>query len=87
MMTKFNKDMYARMRGKKDEPLSAIGAKTVHVTERGAPISSVPPSTPTLGTVGIASPTPSIEELTSQHKRPRTGDKQKEKVDSRSSSV
>ena len=87
MMTKFNKDMYARMRGKKDEPLSATGAKTVHVTERGAPISSVPPSTPTLGTVGIASPTPLIEELTSQHKRPRTGDKQKEKVDSRSSSV
>ena len=87
MTTKFNKDMYARMRGKKDEPLSAIGAKTARVTERGAPISSVPPSTPTLGTVGIASSTPSIEELTSQHKRPRTGDKQKEKVDSRSSSV
>ena len=82
MMTKFNKDMYARMRGKKDEPLSAIWAKTVHVMERGAPISSVPPSTPTLGTVGIASPTPSIEELTPQHKRPRIGDKQKEKVDS-----
>ena len=87
MTTKFNKDMYARMRGKKDEPLFAIGAKTVRVTKRGAPISLAPPSTPTLGTVGTTSPTPSVEELTPRHKRPRTGDKQKEKVDSRSSSV
>ena len=77
MTTKFNKDMYARIRGKKDEPLSAIGAKTVRVMERGAPISSALPSTPTLGTVGTASPTPSVEELTPQHKRPRIGDKQK----------
>ena len=58
MTTKFNKDMYAQMRGKKDEPLSAIGAKAIHVMERGAPISSVLPFTPTIGTVGIASPTP-----------------------------
>ena len=77
MTTKFNKDMYARMRSKKDEPLSAIGAKTVRVMERGGPISSALPSTPTLGTVGTASPTPSVEELTPQHKRPRIGDKQK----------
>ena len=87
MTTKFNMDMYAQMRGKKDEPLSAIGAKTVRVTERGNPISLAPPSTPTLRMVGIASPTPSVEELTPWHKRPRTGDKQKEKADSRSSSV
>ena len=77
MTTKFNKDMYARIRGKKDEPLSAIGAKTVRVMERGAPISSALPSTPTLGTVGTASPTPSVEELTPRHKRLRIGDKQK----------
>ena len=82
MTTKFNKDMYTRMRSKMDEPLSTIGAKSIHVTERGAPILLVLPSTPTLRTVGTASPTPSMEELTPQHKRPRTGDKQKEKVDS-----
>ena len=29
MTTKFNKDMYAKMRAKKDEPLSNIGKKTV----------------------------------------------------------
>ena len=27
MTTKFNKDMYAKMRSKKDEPLSNIGKK------------------------------------------------------------
>ena len=87
MTTKFNKDMYARMRSKKDEPLSVIGAKFIHVMERGAPILATLPFTPTLGTVGIASPTPSVEELTPRHKRPRTKDKKKEKVYSRSSSV
>ena len=35
MTTKFNKDMYARMRGKKDEPLSALGTKSVRITDRG----------------------------------------------------
>ena len=87
MTTKFNKYMYAWMKGTKDEPLFAIGAKTVRVTKRGAPIYSAPPSTPTLGTVGTASLTPLVEELTPRHKRPRIGDKQKEKVDSRSSSI
>ena len=32
MTTKFNKDIYVKMRSKKDEPLSNIGKKTVHVT-------------------------------------------------------
>ena len=44
MMTKFNKDMYARMRNKKDEPLFAIGTKSVPITDRGAPILAVLPS-------------------------------------------
>ena len=87
MTTKFNKDMYDRMRSKKDEPLSAIGAKSVRVTERGAPILATLPSTLAVGTVGTASPAPSVEELTPRHKRPKAGDKQKEKVDSRSSNV
>ena len=64
MRMKFNKDMYARMRNKKDESLSTIGAKSVRVTERGAPILAAFPSTLILGTGGIALPTPSVEELT-----------------------
>ena len=64
MTTKFNKDMHARMRNKKDEPLSAIGTKSVRITERGALILAVLPSTLTPVTVGIASPTPSMKELT-----------------------
>ena len=87
MTTKFNKDMYARMRNKKDEPLFAIGTKSVPITDRGAPILAVLPSAPTLVTAGMASPTLSIEELTPCNKRLRVGDKQKEKVDSRPSSV
>ena len=75
------------MRSKKNEPLSTIGAKSIRVTERGAPILAVLPSTPTPRMVGTASLTPSVEELTPRHKKPRTGDKQKEKVDSGSSSV
>ena len=37
MTTKFNKDMYARMRNNKDELLSALGTKSVRITDRGAP--------------------------------------------------
>ena len=64
MTAKFNKNMYAWMRNKKDEPLSAIGAKSVHITKRSAPILAALPSAPTPGMVGMASPTPSVEELT-----------------------
>ena len=87
MTTKFNKDMYARMKSKKDEPFSAIGAKSVRVTERWTLILIALLSTPTPVTVGTTLPTPSVEELTPQHKKPRTANKQKEKLDSRSPSV
>ena len=75
MTTKFNKDMYTRMRNKKDEPLSALGAKSVRIMERNAPIIAAFPSTSTPVTMGTVSPTPSVEELTPRHKKPRTGDK------------
>ena len=87
MTTKFNKDMYARMRNKKDEPLSAIGTKFVRITDRGTPILAALPSSPTSVPAGTASPTPSVEELTPHNKRLRVGDKQKERVDSRPSSI
>ena len=35
MTTKLNKDMYAKMRSKKDEPLSNIGKKLMRVTRKG----------------------------------------------------
>ena len=83
MTTKFNKDMYARMRGKKDEPLSALGTKSVRIMDRGAPILMAFPSSPTSVPAGVVLPTPSVEELTPLNKRLRVGEKQKEKVDSR----
>ena len=85
--TKFNKDMYMRMRNKKDEPLSAIGTKSVRITDRGALILAAFPSSPTSVLVGTASPTLSVEELTPRNKWLRVGDKQKEKVDFRPSSI
>ena len=87
MTTKFNKDMYARMRVKKDEPLSAIGTKSVRIMDRGVPILSTLPSSPTSASARGTSPTPSVEEVPPRNKRLRVGEKQKEKVDSRPSCV
>ena len=87
MTTKFNKDMYARMRGKKDKPLSALGTKSVRITDRAILILAALPSSPTSASARGASPTPLVEELPPRNKRLRVGEKQKEKVDSRPSSV
>ena len=87
MTTKFNKDMYVRMRNKKDEPLSTIGTKFVRITDRGALILAALLSSTTSVPTGVASPTSSVEELTPRNKRLRVGEKQKEKVDSRPSSI
>ena len=35
MMTRFNKDMYAKMRSKKDEPLANIGKEGVRIMGKG----------------------------------------------------
>ena len=59
MTTKFNKDMYAKMRSKKDEPLSNIGKKIVRVTRKGpsiAPLVSVNPIVSVTETTKTASP-------------------------------
>ena len=87
MITKFNKDMYARIRGKKDEPLSALGTKSVCITDKGIPILAALPFSPTSAPARVASPTPLVEELPPCNKRLRVGEKQKEKVDFRPSSV
>ena len=91
MTTKFNKDMYAKIRAKKDEPLSNIGKKAVRITGRGSPAvpaASVTPIASRAETTRMASPSTSIEELpTPASKRPRLSLKEKEKVDSRLSTI
>ena len=93
MTTKFNKDMYVKMRSKKDEPLSNIGKKTVRVTGKGpsaTPFASVTPIVSITETTRTTSPTTSVEELpipTPVSKRLRLSNKEKEKVDSRLSTV
>ena len=83
MMTKFNKDMYLKMRSKKDEPLSNIGKKTVRITGKGpsiTPLSSVNPIVSVTETTRIASPATSVEEIPNPgSKRPRVFGKEKEK--------
>jgi len=89
MTTKFNQDMYAKMRSKKNEPLSNLGKKTVRVTGKGPPVTSsvlVSPTIPSTETTRKASPATSIEEIfTPISKRPHLT--KKEKADSRPSSV
>ena len=88
MMTKFNQGMYARIRAKKNKPLSSLWAKTVRVMEKGALVTIVTPSTLDIEMLRTASPATSVEEVPPQQsKRQQTRDKQKEKADSRPSSV
>ena len=90
MTTKFNKDMYAKMRSKKDEPLSNIRKKGVRVTGKGPSVTSIASASPIVSDVKTArtiSPTTSIEEIPTPSKRPHLTVKEKEKADSRSSTV
>ena len=91
MTTKFIKDTYAKMRAKKDEPLSNIGKKAVRITGRGSPAVLATSVTPVVSGVEMtrtASPSTSIEELlTPASKQPRLSSNEKEKVDSRTSTI
>ena len=84
MSTKFNNDMYAKMRSKKDEPLSSIRKKGVRVTGKGPSVTLVASATPIVSsfeTVWIASPATSVEEIpTPSLKRPHLLGKEKEKT-------
>ena len=75
MMTKFNKDMYAKMRSKKDEPLSSIGKKGVRVTGKGpstTPVVSVTPVISGAEFMRTTSPAVLVEEIsTPSSKRQR----------------
>ena len=90
MTSKFNKEMYKKIKEKKNEPLSSIGKKKLRFTdkekekekekemvERGS-------STPILELVDgqEASPSVSVEEVARPFKRQKLGSKRKEKVGS-----
>ena len=91
MTTKFNKDMYAKMRSKKDKLLSSIEKMGVHVTGKGPSVTSVTSATPIVSGVEIvrtASPATSVEGIpTRSSKRPCISGNEKEKADSHSSTV
>ena len=88
MTTKFNMEMYKKIKEKKNEPLSNIGQRRLRITykekekqketvERGS-------STPTLDLEEgqAASPGISIEEVARPLKKQKTGNKGKEKMGS-----
>ena len=76
--------MYAKMKAKKNEPLSNLRKIVVCVVEKGTPITlaaSIPKAT------RVASPATSVEEITLHPKRQCVANKGKEKADSQLSSV
>ena len=83
MTTRFNKDMYAKMRSKKDEPLANIGKKVVCVTGKGPSVFLATDATPIVSgveNVRTASPATSVEEIpTPSSKRQRVSGKEREK--------
>ena len=91
MAAKFNKDMYAKMRSKKDKPLSSIGKKGVRVTGKGPSVTPVTSATPIVSgveTVRTTSLATLVEEIpTPSSKRLHTSGREKEKADSHSSTV
>ena len=79
------------MRAKKDEPLSNIGKKTVRITGKGPSTvlaTSITPIVSSTKTTRMASPSTSIEELsTPVSKKPHLSLKEKEKADPRTSTI
>ena len=73
MMRKFNKDMYTKIKAKKNEPLSSIGQKTLRITdkerERDKEVAKRGSSTPTLDEGRTASPAVSLEEVPALKRR------------------
>ena len=84
-MSKFNKDMYAKIKAKKNEPLSSIGQKTLRITnkerEREKEVAKRGSSTPTLDEGRTTSLAVSLEEVPAPKKQ-KIGHKGKEKVGS-----
>ena len=83
MTTRFNKDMYAKMRSNKEEPLANIGKKGVRITGKSSSVFPSADATPIVSGVErlrVASPATSVEEIpTPSSKRQRVSAKEKEK--------
>ena len=72
MTTKFNQEMYAKMRAKKNEPLSSLRKRVVQVVEKGTlatPATSIPEM------MRIAFLATSVKEITLRTKKPHVADK------------
>ena len=82
MPTKFNQELYAKIKAKKNEPLSSIGLRRLRVVEKEKEkeVMEKGSSTPTLDEGRAAFPSVSIEEMVPRGKKRKTGDKGKEKV-------
>ena len=84
MTSKFNKEMYNKIKGKKNEPLSSIGQRRLRITdkEKEKEVLERGSSTPTLDLdEGLAaSPGISVEEVTRPSKKQKVASKGKEKV-------
>ena len=83
MTTRFNKDMYAKMRSKKDETLANVGKKVVRVTRKGPsvpPATGITPIVSEVENVRTASSATSVKEIpTFSSKRQRLLGKEREK--------
>ncbi|KAK9984949.1 hypothetical protein SO802_034474 [Lithocarpus litseifolius] len=69
MTTKFNQSMYARIRTKKNEPLSNLGTKAVKVMDKGTSVTPATPVTLGIETARMASSATSVEEIPPLRKR------------------
>lgn len=79
MMTKFNKELYAKIKTKKNEPLSNISQWRLRVVEKE--VVKKGSSTPALDKGCAASPGVSIEEVIPRAKKCNTEDKGKGKIE------
>ena len=86
MTTKFNQEMYTRIKGKKNEPPSSFGQRRLRVVEKDKEkekeIVERGSSTPTLDEGRATSLKVSIEEVDPPLKKRKAGDKGKEKMGS-----
>ena len=78
MTTKFNQEMYAHIKAKKNEPLSNISQTRVWVIQKETIVKTL--STPTLEETQVTSPAVSLKEITPHSKKHQTRDKGKEMV-------
>ena len=79
MTTKFNQEMYAKLRARKNEPLSSIDQKPLRVTKE---VVETTTSTPIASNPKTYPPSISFKEITPRPKRTRDNDKGKSKIDS-----